>query len=166
MSHSEKQNVNTQHPSQTEIVAEIAVTNADGMTTVVSVPADAGFHTFYNWSNQVGMINRRTSRTIGTKGTVRLEEIPDYLTKHAFRPGLRIASSRVQYFDKLKYEELIALPPDQLPGGITKETGPRIQTFGEFCQGAPPAKPARITDAERNVERRRAAMFGWKEARE
>ena len=149
-------NINTPQ----NIVADLRLDYADGQTVTITVPSDATFKRFYFSGDHA------TDRNFGTGfGKVNgLADIPAYLNKHVWRKGGRVIASKVTIYDPERYALLISCPSDALPGGLTKDTSPHIQTFGEYCASTQAyiILPTRSeTEEARKREALRAVMFGW-----
>jgi hypothetical protein len=75
-----------------------------------------------------------------------------------------VISSGISIYNKRLYEFLLDCPPDQLNGGLTivKDHNPHEGDQFWWTHQNRPARPYRITDAERSLNKRRAERFGWK----
>lgn len=144
------------------VVARLIMTNHAGLTRVIEVKEDASFHNFYLLSTKAGEEPREINRNFRTKGTVDIEEIPGLIDKHAYLPELQIASSKVEYPDRAKYEELLNCPPDELGEGLTKSTVHLVDKRFPWLESQ---VPVRMTDEYRQLQARRAEMFGWDKAK-
>ena len=110
------------------VLARLTITRQDDSRVIVEVSADATFHHFYAFYSQQG--RRRSTRTFKRWGSRNehlhpvnchlqipgLEMIALHFLHHKF--GSPIRSTRIRYFSKKAYRQLVRMAPDAL--GLTK----------------------------------------------
>lgn len=102
-----------------KVLAELIMTNRQGKVTVIQVMDSSTFNRFYFWYFKAGILGRTSNRNNDSGDTVRLEDIPTFLDRHAIRPELMVATFLIKYHDRRAYERLINMSPDEL--GLTRE---------------------------------------------
>jgi len=122
---------------QSNVIARLTVTRANGWRTIVEIHADATFHGFYRYYRQFG--NKRSTKEF-VRSASRIEFL-SFINAHLQQPGLDVIEKRLKAFgvesnpviaSKLRiikkrlYRKMLNARPDEL--GLTKLITTDLQT--------------------------------------
>jgi hypothetical protein len=120
--------------SKSEVIARLTVTRKNGWKTIVTVQADASFHSFFRFYRQSG--NRRSTRELIRTANRNEGLVFSVFTAQTRKPGLElildrlanyqsesnpIVSHRMRIIKKRAYRKLLSARPDEL--GLVKTQG-------------------------------------------